>query len=138
MDGTGKLEKPHCDITLEGRTVGVLAGSGSLLILIEKVTYEAQFEGTMEDLQLEDLKAAGYGEKRIEIIVEEDEDVFVVGEFALAKNEWPEAVENDDQYEELKHLIGNGWRQMRELGKEVMSYTMVKEELIIQGFKILR
>ncbi|KAJ1200459.1 hypothetical protein NDU88_004283 [Pleurodeles waltl] len=68
-ESTVKLEKPHCDIMLESRSVRVLVDSGSLFTLISKNVFMECLEGKIEDLQNADVRAVGYGGKRINILV---------------------------------------------------------------------
>ncbi|KAJ1113199.1 hypothetical protein NDU88_001454 [Pleurodeles waltl] len=63
-----KLEKPHCDIILESKSVRVLVDSGSLFTLISKDVYVEVLKGKIGDLQSADVKAVGYGGKRINIL----------------------------------------------------------------------
>ncbi|KAJ1194109.1 hypothetical protein NDU88_003404 [Pleurodeles waltl] len=67
-ESTIKLEKPHCDIVLESKSVRVLVDSGSLFTLISKDVYVECLERKIEDLQSADVKAVGYGGNRINIL----------------------------------------------------------------------
>ncbi|KAJ1177256.1 hypothetical protein NDU88_002517 [Pleurodeles waltl] len=67
-ESSTELEKPHCDIMLESKPVRVLVDSGSLFTLISKNIYVDVLKGKIEDLQSADVKAVGYGGKRINIL----------------------------------------------------------------------
>ncbi|KAJ1186028.1 hypothetical protein NDU88_002813 [Pleurodeles waltl] len=67
-ESTIKLEKPHCDIILESKSVRVLVDSGSLFTLISKDVYVECLERKVEDLQAADVKAVGYGGNKINIL----------------------------------------------------------------------
>ncbi|KAJ1103331.1 hypothetical protein NDU88_000757 [Pleurodeles waltl] len=66
-ESSGKLEKAHCTTVLESVIVKVLVDSGSLFTLISKEIYEDVLKGKIEDFQSADVRAVGYGGKRIDI-----------------------------------------------------------------------
>ncbi|KAJ1180530.1 hypothetical protein NDU88_005751 [Pleurodeles waltl] len=63
-----KLQKTHCNGMMDSAIVKVLVDSGSLFTLISRETYEKILGKKFADLLKTDVKAVGYGGKRIDIL----------------------------------------------------------------------
>ncbi|KAJ1179671.1 hypothetical protein NDU88_004905 [Pleurodeles waltl] len=75
----------------------------------------------------------------VSLMCEMEEEMFSIdGELALGQKEWVDAMVGDEEYDELKKFISRSDQERGDLHESLKQYLEVKDELSIQGEKVLR